>query len=61
MTNTELISITQESETSSSSSDNSSNSSGSEELEIPMQGRDLFVKCVHLPDFLLTHAEYGSI
>ena len=26
-----------------------------------MQGRDLFVRSVQLPDFLLTHAEYNNI
>ena len=44
-----------------SSSSDSSTDSGDSVFDIPMQGRDLFVKCVQMPDFLLTHAEYSSI
>ena len=43
------------------SSSDSLNTDESDHEEQPMQGRDLFVRSVQLPDFLLTHAEYNSI
>ena len=52
----------QESSENSSSEYSSSDSVESDsENEIPMAGRDMFVDCVQLPDFLLTHAEYNRI
>ena len=43
------------------SSSDSLNTDESDQEEKPMQGRDLFVRSVQLPDFLLTIAEYNSI
>ena len=43
------------------SSSDSLNRDESDHEEKHMEGRDLFVRSVQLPDFLLTHAEYNSI
>ena len=45
------------------SSSVSSSDCSSEDIDNipPMEGRDIFVRCIQLPEFILTHAEYSKI